>query len=160
MLVPVPLPEGLTAWLVPEGPEMWHEFALGLDFADPRATIDLLIAADAVTRHPDCDRATAALILAKAAGAGFHLGHCPAALDGGAARALVVRLSDALVTGSFPTARRGLPPAALRLVRQMLGPRGPLEMPPLSFGSGPHAPRHVFAGWRPMRPGRAVRVAA
>ena len=160
MLVPVPMPEGLTAWLVPQGPEMWHEFALGLDFADPCATIDLLIAADAVTRRPDCDRATAALILARAAGAGFHRGLCPPGFDGGAARAFVVRLSDAMVTGAFAEARLGLPPSALRLVRHMLGPRGPLEMPPLSFGSGPHASRHVFACWRPMRAGRMVRAAA
>ena len=73
--------QGLTAFLLPEGPDMWHEFALGLDFADPRATIDLLIAANAITLRPDCDRATAALILAKAAAAGFHRGEAPKGFD-------------------------------------------------------------------------------
>lgn len=159
MLVPVPLPDGLTAFLLPQGPDMWHEFALGLDLADPRATIDLLIAADRITRRADCDRATAALILAKAAAAGFHRGEGPAAMDAGAGRALVVRLSDALVTGAYRQARLGLPPSALRLVRQELGPRGPLAMPPLSFGHVPHAPRFAFAGWRPVGPAPAARAA-
>ncbi len=101
---------------------MWHEFAIGVDFADPRATIDLLIAADQITRSPDCDRATAALLLAKAAVAGFHRGDCPAGFDETAARAFAVRLTDALVTGVYETARLALPPLALRMVRAELGP--------------------------------------
>ncbi len=151
MFVSVPLPQGLTAFLLPEGPAMWHEFALGLDFADPHATIDLLIAADAITRRPDCDRATAALILAKAAAAGFHRGEAPIGFDEGAARAFAVRLTDAMVTGAFATARFGLPPEVLRLVIHQLGPRGPLPLPPLSLGHAPHRPRFGFAGWHPVR---------
>lgn len=141
---------GLTAFLMPEGPQMWHEFALGLDFADPHATIDLLLAADAITSHPDCDRGTAALILAKSAAAGFHRGECPVAFDERAARAFVIRLSDAMVTKAFATARLGLPPQALRLVAQQLGPRGPLPLPPLSLGHMPHQPPFTFAGWHPV----------
>lgn len=150
MSVSVPFPQGLTAFLLTEGPDMWHEFALGLDFAEAHATIDLLLAADAVTSRPDCDRATAALILAKAAQAGFHRGQCPAGFDARAARAFAVRLTDALVTGAFPQARFALPPAALRQVQQQLGPRGPLPMPPFAFGNRAHKPRYEFAGWRPV----------
>lgn len=153
------MPDGLAAFLLGEGPDMWHEFALGLDFSCPRATIDLMIAADRIAARPGCDRATAALILAKAAAAGFHRGDCPAAMDAGAGRALVVRLSDALVTGAYRQAKFALPPSALRLVRQELGPRGPLAMPPLSFGHAPHAPRFAFAGWRPVFSARSVRAA-
>ncbi len=135
---------------------MWHEFALGLDFADPRATIDLLIAANAITLRPDCDRATAALILAKAAAAGFHRGEAPKGFDDTTARAFAVRLTDAMVTGQFTAARFALPPEALRLVIRQFGPRGPLPLPPLSLGHAPHRPRFAFAGWHPVRqPARA-----
>ena len=144
------MPQGLAAFLLPLGPAMWHEFALGLDFADPRATIDLLIAADAVTARPDCDRATAALILAKAVTTGFHRGQCPPAFDGRAARAFANRLSDAMVTGAYPTARFALDPQSLRLVIRALGTRGPLRLPPLSLGVQPHHPPCAFAGWRPV----------
>lgn len=160
MVVSVPMPQGLAAFLLGESPQMWHEFALGLDFHHPGATIDLLLAADAVTSRPECDRATAALILAKAAAAGFHRGDCPAGFDGGAARAFVVRLSDALVTGAFATARLALPPGALRLVQAQLGPRGPLPMQPFAFGSQPHRTHLVFAGWRPvLRPAAGQQAA-
>jgi hypothetical protein len=150
MSVSIPMPTGLAAFLQMEGPDMWHEFALGLDFADPKGTIDLLIAADRITRHPDCDRATAALLLAKAAIAGFHRGDCPPGFDAGAARAFAVRLTDALVTGAFAKAQLALPPEALRMVRAELGPRGPLPLPPLAFGTRPHQARYDFAGWRPV----------
>ena len=111
MSLPIPLPLGLAAFLMPEGPGMWHVFALGLDFAHPCATIDLLIAADAVTRRPDCDRATAALILAKASLAGFHRGQCPPGFDETAVRAFAVRLTDALLTGAFARADQAGPAA-------------------------------------------------
>jgi hypothetical protein len=150
MSVSIPMPTGLAAFLRMEGPDMWHEFAIGVDFTDPRATIDLLIAADQITRHRDCDRATAALLLAKAAVAGFHRGDCPPGFDETAARAFAVRLTDALVTGAYQTARLALPPQALRMVRAELGPRGPLPLPPLAFGSRPHQARYEFAGWRPV----------
>ena len=131
---------------------MWHEFALGLDFADPCATIDLLIAADAITARPDCDRATAALILAKVSAAGFHRGQVPKGFDEDAARAFAVRLTDALVTGRFISARFGLPPEALRLVIRQLGPHGPLSLPPLSLGKAAARARYGFAGWHAVHP--------
>jgi hypothetical protein len=146
----IPMPDGLTALLLPEGPAMWHEFALGLDFTDPAATIDLLLACDAITCHPDCDRATAALILAKSAAAGFHRSACPPGFDALAARAFANRLSDALVTGAFSQASFALPPAALRLIAAQLGPHGPLPLPPLHLGRAAHHPRFAFAGWRPV----------
>lgn len=131
----LPMEQGLTAALLPLGPAMWHDFALSLDWAAPGATVDLLLAADAVTRRPDCDRATAALILARCLGAGFHRGDVPAGFVPEAARAFTIRLQATLAAGRFAVARFGLPPAALRLVQQELGPRGPLPMPPLAFGS-------------------------
>ena len=144
----IPMHQGLTAFLMPLGPSMWHEFALGMDFADPHSTIDLLLAADAITTHPDCDRATAALILAKAGAAGFHRGEVPKGYDETAARAFAIRLTDAMVTGGFAAVKYGLPPEALRLVIRQLGPRGPLPLPPLSLGHGAHSPRFGFVGWR------------
>lgn len=152
MCVSIPMPDGLSAFLATEGPDMWHEFALGVEFSEPKGSIDLLIAADQVTRSPNCDRATAALLLAKAAEAGFHRGECPPGFDPMAARAFVVRLTDALLTGAFRQARFALPPTALRLVLKELGPRGPLRLPPMAFGSQPHRPSHDFAGWRPVAP--------
>ena len=156
----LPMPNGLTQEILPLGPDMWHEFALGLDWADPHATIDLLIAADQIIRQPACDRATAALLLARASSAGFHRGQAPAGFDGQAARAFTIRLTDALLTGAFPTARLLLPPTALRLVLQQLGPRGPLPMPPFSFGNHPHKPPHAFAGWHLTALPKAHRRAA
>jgi hypothetical protein len=146
----IPMPDGLTAFLLPEGPAMWHEFALGLDFTDPAATIDLLLASDAITSDPDCDRATAALILAKCAAAGFHRSTCPPGFDEQAARAFANRLSDALVTGAYSQARYALPPTALRLIAAQLGPNGPLPLPPLRLGRAVHRPRVAFAGWHPV----------
>lgn len=157
----IPMPEGLTAFLLPEGPAMWHEFALGLDFADPHATIDLLLAADAITARPDCDRATAALILARAVAAGFHRGEVPLGFVPGAAQAFAARLAADLRAGRFAQGRLALPPEALRLVIRMLGPRGPVPLPPLALGSLPHRPRFGFAGWHPVAlAGQALRVSA
>lgn len=144
MYDPLPLPRGLTAFLLPEGPDMWHEFALGLDFSDPRASIDLLLAADAITSRAECDRATALLILAKARAAGFHRGECPPGFDGDAARAFAGRLSAALAAGAFPTARFALPPQAQRLVAELAG------LPRQRLGWVAHRPHHGFAGWRPV----------
>ncbi|MEZ5798914.1 MAG: hypothetical protein R3D63_16445 [Paracoccaceae bacterium] len=148
---PVPLPQGLAAFLLSETPAMWHEFALGLDFADPHATIDLLLAAHAITRSADCDRATAALILAKATAAGFHRAEAPAAFDAGAARAFALGLAGDIAAGRFARARFALPPEALRLIIRQLGPRGALRLPPLSLGHVPHRARFAFAGWHPVR---------
>lgn len=159
----IAMPGGLTAFLLPEGPEMWHEFALGVDFADPKATIDLLIAADRITARDECDRATAVLLLARMAAAGFLCGKVPAGFDAGAARALVRRLSDDLAGGRFTAARFALPPRALRLVRRQLGSAGPLALPALVLapGRGAHRPRFGFAGWRPVaRLPAVVRAAA
>lgn len=158
-MTPVPMPQGLTDFLMPLGAAMWHEFALGLDFSDPHATIDLLLAANAITSHPDCDRATAALILAKAAAAGFHRGEAPAGFDGQAARAFAANLADRMVTGAFATARLALSPEALRTVIRQLGPRGPLPLPPLSLGRSAHRARYGFAGWHPVRHAAQARSA-
>jgi hypothetical protein len=159
MPLSVPMPHGLAAVLMPEGPDMWHEFALGLDFADPHATIDLLIAADQITAHPDCDRSTAALILAKAVEAGFDRGQTPPGYDEAAACALTLRLAETITKGGYVSCRLALPFDAVQLVTRQLGPQGVLPLPPLSFGQMPHRPRFAFAGWRPQRHPPLRRVA-
>ena len=156
MCNPLPLPEGLTAFLLPEGPAMWHEFALGLDFADPLATIDLLLAADAITSRADCDRATAALILAKAMEAGFHRGGCPPGYVEEAVQAFAIRLSADLAAGRFPVARFALPVGAARLVDAQLSPFG--LMPPTP-GGAVHLPRYLFSGWQPFARSQLARTA-
>lgn len=147
------MPDGLTAFLLPEGPQMWHEFALGLDFTDPLATIDLLLAAETITLRDDCDGATAALILAKALQAGFHRGACPAGFVEGATRAFAARLTGALSAGRTQPARLALPPQARALVLAQFAALGlPVPQP----GRRRHHPRHGFAGWHPVaRPGLA-----
>ena len=130
----LPMRDGLTAALLPLGPAMWHDFAQTLDWAAPGATIDLLLAADAITDRPDCDRATAALILACAGAAGFHRGEVPAGFDAGAAQAFTRRLHADLAAGRFAVARFGLSPSALQLIHRELGPQGALPLPPLTFG--------------------------
>ena len=144
----LPMPLGLTELLLAEGPQMWHEFALGLDFADPKGTIDLLLAADAVTSRADCDRATAALILAKAMAAGFHLGQCPKGFVEEAALAFATRLAGMLASESYTTSRFALPAPQRKLVAARLGALG---LPPLRHGRVTHRPRLGFAGWRPVR---------
>jgi hypothetical protein len=157
---PLPLPEGLAAFLLGQEPAMWHEFALGLDFRAPGGTIDLLLAADRICARPDCDRATAALILARAVQAGFHRGEVPPGFDEGAARDFTLTLAQALREGRFATARFALPPQEHRLIAGVLGLRGPIGLPPLALGHTPHQPPYGFAGLRPhaLR-GRARRAA-
>lgn len=141
------MPQGLTEFLLGEGPAMWHEFALGLDFEDPRGTIDLLLAADAIIGRPHCDRATAELILAKAMAAGFHQGRCPVGFVEGAALAFATRLAGLLATDVYQTSRYALPARARQLVARQLGALG---LPAPRAGRVAHRARLAFAGWRPV----------
>ncbi len=150
------MPLGLTEFLLGEGPAMWHEFALGLDFADPRGTIDLLLAADAITSRAECDRATAALILAKAVACGFHRGECPRGFVEGAALAFATRLAGKMSAEAFPISCFALP---LQEKQFVAGQLGPLGLPPLRAGRVAHRPRLAFVGWRPVAREADVRVA-
>lgn len=145
------MPQGLTAFLLPLGPEMWHEFALGPDFRDPRAPFDLLLAAHTITTQPDCDRATALLILAKAVEAGFLRAEVPAAFDGRTARAFVQHLSAALTAGRFAAADLALPAQAEQVVETALRSLETKALLSVAMGRQSHRPPFGFAGWRPVR---------
>ncbi|WP_395543010.1 hypothetical protein [Neotabrizicola sp. sgz301269] len=145
----VALPEGLTAFLIAQGPAMWHEFALGLDFRASGVTIDLLLAADRICARPECDRATAALILARAVSAGLHRGVVPPGFDAYAARDFTFGLAKALREGRYAAARFALPPQDDRRLALLAGSRGPLALPPPALGQAPHDPPYGFAGLRP-----------
>ena len=92
---PVALPDGLTAWMKTQGPKVWHAFARGVEFDDPNATIDVLLAAHWIARQPDMDRATGLLLLARALQAGLHI-YAPPAMDDTAARAFCIDLHQRL----------------------------------------------------------------
>lgn len=147
MVVPT---NGLVEFILPLGSSMWHEFALGLDWRAPDATSDLLDAATAIIRAPGCDLATAALILAKAVGAGLHDGSGPACHDDVAARSFVLWLHGLLRTHVFP-ARFALPPDELRYLGRQLGPHGPFPIRYPMFGTADHHPPYRFQGARIYR---------
>ncbi len=144
----VSLPKGLTAFLLEEGPDMWHEFALGLDWGARGATIDLLLAADRICRHPDCDPATAAVLLAKALAAGFAESRVPPGYDENAAWAFTLRLGQRLTTAPMTPARFRLPPAMRVLVDIHLGPDSATPLPALPNGTRMHRPAFAFLGAR------------
>lgn len=142
--------KGLVEFILPLGSSMWHEFALGLDWSAPDATSDLLETATAIIRAPGCDLATAALILAKAVGAGLHNGTGPACNDAAAAQGFVQWLHGLLRTHVFP-ARFALPPDDLRFLGRQLGPHGPFPIRYPMFGTRDHRPPYTFRGTRIYR---------
>lgn len=155
----VALPAGLTAFLIAQGPAMWHEFALGLDFRASGVTIDLLLAADRICARRDCDRATAALILARAVTAGFHRGEVPPGFDAEVARDFTLGLARALREGRYAAARFALPPQDRRRLFLLEDARGPLALPPLALGQAAHEPPYGFAGLRPHLRSATARAA-
>lgn len=136
------LSHGLTAFLLPLGPAMWHEFAMGLDWYAQGATIDLLLAASRITAQPGCDGATLALILAKARNAGFHRGEVPPGFDAGAAQAYISALIPRIEGSRLPRARFALPLEDRRLIHTQLGLILPLS------GTRIHNPPYAFFGCR------------
>jgi hypothetical protein len=148
---PLPLELGLLDWARHQEPAMWHEIACGIDFTDPHATVDLLLAAQWITRQENCCRATALLFLARLVSAGLHRGG-PDHLAPEAARVMSQHLHRRLSEGRFPMARYHLTLTQQELVETLFGPEGTLPLPDAARASGtslPHPP-YAFVGWRPV----------
>ena len=158
---PVPMQQGLLAWTRAQGPAMRHEMACGVDFTDPHATIDLLMALQWFTRQDACCRATALLLLARMALAGLHQ-NGPAHLAPDAARMMCQHLHRRLSEGRFPDAHYLLTLSQRDLVETLFGPGGPMPLPDAVRASGtalPHPP-YAFVGWRPVMALPALTLAA
>jgi hypothetical protein len=159
----IPMNNGLMAWAQHQGPAMWHEIAKGLDFATPLGTIDLLLAAQWITHQSECDRATALLLLARAAEAGFHKGLAPAAMYPEAAQAFSHSLARALTADQFPDAHFALTADEIALLEKHFGPTGafPLGLDfQKSSGKAAHNPPFAFYLFRAYRNKKAhLRVA-
>ena len=159
----IPLPGGLSDWAKGQGPDMWHEMARRADFAGPKATIDLLLAAHWICLRPKCDRATALLFLAQAAKAGLHGPTCPPQLAPAAAERFCRGLYAALLAGCFLREAFALSRAEQGLIDAQLGLGTSLSLPDeLRRTSGRranHAP-YSFAGQRPVAMSARELVAA
>lgn len=147
---PLAMPQGLLAWVRSQGPDMWHEFSCGVDFASPQATIDLLMAAQWISRQPDCCRATALLLLARLVQAGIDKA-APPQMAPEAARVMVAHLHRRLAEGRFDTAMFRLTMAQETLVVALFGANGAMPLPAsvLTWGRHVAQPPHAFLGWRP-----------
>lgn len=145
----VPLMQGLTAWMQDQPPEMWYEFARGVQFDAPGATIDLLMTADWIVRQPECDRATALVLLLRTAQAGLFTS-APAGMDAGVTRAFCLSLHQQLAARRWP-ARWRISTAKLQLLRAWFGRDSQMPLPEAVLHGGHHAahPAHVFAAGRP-----------
>jgi hypothetical protein len=158
---PASMEQGLLAWTRAQGPAMWHEIACGIDFADTRATIDLLMAVQWITRQENCCRATALMLLARMVAAGLH-DNGPAHLAPEAARVMCQHLHRRLAEGRFPEARYLLTLSQRDLVEALFGAEGPMPLPDAVRASGaslPHPP-YAFVGWRPVMAMPALSLAA
>ena len=156
----LPLPQGLLAWAKTQGPDMWHEIACGADFADPQATIDLLMTAQWILRQPDCCRATALLFLARMIQAGLHEA-APPQMAPEAARLVVRELHRRLAEGRFERAFFRLSPGQKALVHAYTDADHAHALPPAVQANGRHTahPPHAFLGWRPVAINPALRPA-
>lgn len=145
----MPLEQGLARWMKGQSSEMWYEFARGVQFDAPGATIDLLLAADWISRQPGCDRSTALVLLLRAVQAGL-LTSAPPGLDAEVSRAFCLDLHARLARGKW-SARWRIGTAKLQLIRAYFGADGQLPLPEavLHGGSFGAHPGYVFAGTRP-----------
>ncbi|MCF8512617.1 MAG: DUF4274 domain-containing protein [Rhodobacteraceae bacterium] len=123
----VALDEGLMRWMQGQGPKVWHAFARGVEFDDPGATIDVLLAAHWIVRQPDMDRATGLLLLARALKAGLHI-YAPVAMDDAAARAFCLDLHQRLSLATAP-ARLPIMPEEEALIDALSEDEAPLPLP-------------------------------
>lgn len=151
----LPLSEGLLDWARAQSRDMWHEIARTADFTDPRATIDLLLTLNWISLQPDCDRATALLILTRAAEAGLHRKECPVQMAPQAAKAFCKGLHHALTADCFIKETLALTNEDLSAIDAQLGTEGPLALSEdRRRTAGQSAPRPAFAmvGQRPVLP--------
>ncbi|MFM2365553.1 MAG: hypothetical protein RIR95_160 [Pseudomonadota bacterium] len=156
------LEKGLMGWAMHQGPAMWHEIAKGVDFNNPRATIDLLMTAEWITHQKECDRATALLFLARAVEAGFDKGQANPAMHPEAAVAFTHSLARAISAHQFPIAQFGLTKDEQTLAQTCFGADGPLQLgtEALNTGIAAHNPPFAFYQTRPYRNKKAhLRVA-
>lgn len=155
---PVALPDGLMAWMQTQGPKVWHAFARGVEFDDPNATIDVLLAAHWIARQPDMDRATGLLLLARALKAGLHI-YAPPAMDDTAARAFCIDLHQRLSL-HHGEARLPLMPEDQAAVEALFSPDAALPLPPCALRSGYQPASYAFHGNRPHPMAAALRRSA
>ena len=152
-VTPLPLTEGLLDWIRRQSRDTWHEIARKADFADPAATIDLLLALNWISLQPDCDRATALLILTRAAEAGLHAADCPAQMAPEAAHNFCRALYAALEAGGFLQESLALSRRDRALIDRQLGPNGPFPLSDddrQSAGRTVHRPAFGFYRQRPV----------
>lgn len=149
----LPLSEGLLGWTKAQTRDMWHEIARSADFNDPRASIDLLLTLHWISLQPECDRATALLILTRAVEAGLHRKDCPVQMVPQAAKAFCKGLHFALNADCFMKETLALTETEKAEIDAQLGVEGPF---PLSEDrrrtSGKDLPRpaYAFVGQRPV----------
>lgn len=151
----LPLSQGLLEWTKAQTRDMWHEIARKADFTDPRATIDLLLTLNWISLQPDCDRATALLILTRAAEAGLHRKECPPQMASQAAKAFCKGLHHALTADCFIRETLALTDEDRTAVDAQLGAEGPFALgEDRRRTAGQTAPRPAFAmlGQRPVLP--------
>lgn len=152
----LPLTEGLLIWTQRQSRDTWHEIARKAEFAAPGATIDLLLTLHWISTQPSCDRATALIILTRAAEAGLHSKDCPDQMDPQAAKAFCAGLHNALLAGRFLPETFLLQDADIAAIDAQLGPDGPFaltEPQRRTTGARAHHPACSFARQRPvMRP--------
>ena len=154
----LPLPNGLKAWMETQGPKVWHAFARGVEFDDPNATIDVLLAAHWIARQPDMDRATGLLLLARALKAGLHI-YAPPAMDDTAARAFCIDLHQRLSL-SQGAARLPIAPEDHATIDALSHAEAPLPLPASTLKCGALPSAYSFHANRPHLIAAALRRAA
>jgi hypothetical protein len=151
----LPLPEGLLEWTRHQTRDTWHEIARKAEFSAPGATIDLLLALHWISQQPGCDRATALLILTRAAEGALHLKECPPQIAPPAAKAFCRGLHNALKAECFLQENIALSDEDLAAIDAQLGPDGAFPLPEdlrRTSGQMPHRPSYGIVGQRPVMP--------
>lgn len=151
----LPLTEGLLAWTKGQTRDTWHEIARSADFRAQGATIDLLLSLHWISQQPACDRATALLILARAAEAGLHTKDCPAQMAPQAAKMFCKGLHNALQADCFIQESLRLDAQDQAVIDEQLGTAGPFALTDAqrrTSGLLPHRPAYAFARQRPVLP--------
>lgn len=152
----LPLTEGVQPWTQRQSPDSWHEIARMAEFAAPGATFDLLVTLHWISPQPSCDRATALMILTRAAETGLQTKDCPDQMEPQAAKAFCAGLHNTLVAGRLLPENFMLQDADIDAIDARLGPDGPFplsEPQRRTTGARAHHPACTFARQRPvMRP--------
>lgn len=151
----LPLTEGLLEWTRTQSRDMWHEIARTADFGARGASIDLLLALNWISLQPGCDRATALIMLTRAAEAGLHKKNCPAQMVPQAAKAFCKGLHNALNADCFIQENLALSDEDRGAIEAQLGADGPFPLGDArrrTSGQTPHRPTFAIVGQRPVMP--------